>query len=102
MSFLIGMVSIQIGACGICCEYCPIYRREEKRCLGCEWSNEQLRKSGYEICAFWKCSKGKGVKCCFLCEEFPCQLHYGKKAIYTPEALNIWKKLKERGFELNR
>jgi len=93
-------LSIKAGVCGIYCGYCPIYKREQKNCFGCEWVNEQLRKfrESHKGCAFWECAKEKNVKCCFLCKDFPCQLHYGKEAVYTQEALSMWKELMEKGF----
>jgi len=93
-------LSIKVGVCGIYCGYCPIYKRERKNCFGCEWVNEQLRKfrESHKGCAFWECAKEKNVKCCFLCKDFPCQPHYGKEAVYTQEALTMWKELMEKGF----
>jgi len=93
-----------VGVCGIYCEYCPVYRLKQKNCLGCDWVNEQLRRSreSHKGCAFWECAKEKNVKCCFLCREFPCPLHYGREAVYTPEALNMWKELMEKGFSFGK
>ncbi|MCK4313849.1 DUF3795 domain-containing protein [Candidatus Bathyarchaeota archaeon] len=93
-------MNIEVGICGVYCGYCPVFKREEKRCLGCEWVNKQLRLSreSHKGCAFWECAKEKNIKCCFLCEKFPCQLHYGKEAVYTPETLQMWKELIEQGF----
>jgi len=36
----------QIGACGIYCGFCPVFRLEQNRCFGCEWLDRQLKKSG--------------------------------------------------------
>ncbi|MEM3458138.1 MAG: DUF3795 domain-containing protein [Candidatus Bathyarchaeia archaeon] len=93
-------MNTEAGMCGIYCECCPVYKRKEKRCFGCDWVNEQLRKvrDSHRGCAFWECAKEKNVKSCFLCKEFPCLLHYGKEAVYTAEALNMWKELIEKGF----
>jgi len=97
-------LEVEAGTCGIYCGYCPVYKRKEKGCLGCEWVNEQLRKvkESHKGCAFWECAEAKDLKCCLLCKEFPCQLHYGKEAIYTTEALNMWKELMEKGFNFSK
>jgi len=97
-------LGIEVAACGVYCGYCPVYSRKEKSCQGCDWVNEQLRKvrESHRGCAFWECAKEKNVKSCFLCKEFPCQLHYGKEAVYTPDALNMWKELIETGLGFGR
>jgi len=52
-----------ISYCGICCSLCPVYRA--KTCPGCF----KLIK-----CQIRKCAKGRKIKCCFLCNKFPCKL----------------------------
>jgi hypothetical protein len=33
-----------------------------------------------------------------MCKEFPCQTHYDpKEAVYTKQALDMWKELKKTG-----
>jgi hypothetical protein len=97
-------LGIEAAACGVYCRYCPVYRRKRKSCQGCDWANEQLRKAreSHKGCAFWECVKENNVKSCFLCEKFPCQLHYGKEAVYTKEALNMWKELIENGLSFGK
>jgi len=54
------------GYCGVLCELCPAYVRR-KTCNGCDTYADE--------CRFAKCAIEKGVKCCFECIEFPCQLY---------------------------
>jgi hypothetical protein len=86
--------------CGIYCEHCPIFRRKENRCYGCEWINSkkrQLRES-HKGCCFYECAQKKDLESCFLCEEFPCNTHYDpKEAVYTEQSLQTWKELIKRG-----
>jgi hypothetical protein len=91
----------EIGACGVCCGFCPVFRLEQNRCFGCEWVSEQLRRTreNKRGCVFWECAQKKNVVCCFQCEEFPCKTHYdSEEAVYTKQALDMWKELKETGF----
>jgi len=91
----------QIGACGIYCGYCPTFRLEQNRCFGCDWVSKKLRKAreSKKGCSFWECCQDKNVKCCFQCKEFPCKMHYEpKEAVYTKQALDMWKELEEKGF----
>ena len=90
----------QIGACGVHCGSCPTFKLDHDRCLGCDWANKMLRKSreSKKGCTFWECVEDKDVECCFSCDEFPCQTHYDQKeAIYTRQALDMWKELKKTG-----
>lgn len=90
----------QIGACGVSCGLCPVFRREEYRCFGCEWANRMLRKSreGKKGCIFWECAQDKKAECCFTCEEFPCKRHYdSEEAVYTKQILDTWKELRRTG-----
>ncbi|MHA1593300.1 MAG: DUF3795 domain-containing protein [Candidatus Baldrarchaeia archaeon] len=81
-----------VGACGVLCEACPLFRRRENRCLGCVEYNERCAKEGKTICKFYACAKRKSVGMCFYCDEFPCTLHY-EDGIYTTRILNLWKSL---------
>lgn len=55
---------IQIGKCGICCSFCPLFRIE--KCPGC---------LSLPSCKIRSCSIKKNLKSCFFCEEFPCKLY---------------------------
>jgi len=93
-------VDKQIGACGVSCALCPVFRHEKYRCLGCEWANRMLRKSreSKKGCIFWECTQNKEVEHCFTCEEFPCQTHYdSEEAVYTKQILDSWKELRRTG-----
>jgi hypothetical protein len=96
-------LSTKAEACGIYCGYCPVYRCKDERCSGCEWVNKRLRKVGgsHRSCVFRECAKEKNVKCCFLCEDFPCELDHGKDAVYTGDALDIWKELMEKELDFS-
>jgi len=77
--------------CGLLCELCPAYVK--KLCEGCD--------AHVDTCLFAKCAIEKGVRCCFECTKFPCQLHkegfmweteeYGKLKwkVYSEVFLNI-------------
>jgi hypothetical protein len=59
-----------------------------------------LRKSreSHKGCAFFECAQTKNVECCFQCKKFPCKIHYDpKEAVYTKQALDMWKKLQKTG-----
>jgi hypothetical protein len=59
-----------------------------------------LRKSrkSNRGCTFWECVQKKNAECCLVCNEFPCQTHYNpKEAIYTKQALDMWKELRKTG-----
>jgi hypothetical protein len=89
-----------IGACGVHCGFCPTFRLKQNRCLGCEWANGMLRKSreNHKGCVFFECAQTKNVECCFQCKEFPCEIHYDQKeAVYTKQALDMWKELAKTG-----
>lgn len=93
-------VGNQIGACGVFCGLCQVFRHEKYRCFGCEWVNRMLRKSreSKKGCIFWECTQDKKAECCFMCEEFPCQTHYdSKEAVYTKQILDSWKELRRTG-----
>jgi hypothetical protein len=91
-----------VGVCGVYCGFCPTFRLDRNRCFGCNWVSEQLRKTRetHRGCIFWECAKNKKVESCFLCKEFPCKTHYdSNEAVYTRQALDMWKELKETGFD---
>jgi hypothetical protein len=90
----------QIGACGIYCGCCKTFTRAQDRCLGCNWANKLLRKAreDHNGCVFWECVQGREIRSCLECGEFPCKTHYdNKEAVYTKQALDMWKKLEETG-----
>ncbi|MDH5482183.1 MAG: DUF3795 domain-containing protein [Candidatus Bathyarchaeota archaeon] len=100
MSKEVESVSKQIGACGVFCDFCQVFRHIEYRCFGCEWANRMLRKSreSKKGCMFWECTQNKKVECCFMCVDFPCQTHYdSQEAVYTKQALDSWKELRRTG-----
>jgi hypothetical protein len=93
-------MSKYIGACGVYCGFCQAFILDQNRCLGCEWANGLLRKTreNRKGCVFFECTKSKDVKCCFQCKEFPCKTHYDpKEAVYTKQALDMWKELGKTG-----
>lgn len=59
---------MRISTCGVVCEYCPRYRI--KKCTGCNPNPH---------CGMPDCAEERGVEFCFLCDEFPCDRHYGKR-----------------------
>jgi hypothetical protein len=75
------------GACGIYCELCPLYRSE--RCEGCFKRNQWFKPA----CQLFSCATSKGMKCCFECKGFPCDMHYKKDMVYDRESLDNWKEL---------
>jgi len=90
----------QVGACGIHCGSCPTFRLDHDRCHGCDWANEMLRRSREtkKGCVFWECAQNRKAECCLMCEKFPCETHYDpKEAVYTKQALDMWKELKKTG-----
>jgi hypothetical protein len=100
MSKELSVKSQEVGACGIFCGLCKIFRRTEYKCHGCNWANKMLKLSREDGkgCVFWECTQNKKVECCLICDEFPCQIHYNKKeAVYTKHALDEWKKLYKGG-----
>ena len=56
---------VYISYCGLICQLCPAFRT--KNCEGCDVHTE--------ACNFAKCAKDKGLISCFLCDNFPCNLH---------------------------
>lgn len=94
------VINQEIGACGICCGFCKVFKRVEYRCRGCNWANKMLKLSREDGkgCIFWECVQTKKVECCLICKEFPCQKHYDEKeAIYTKQALDTWERLSKSG-----
>ena len=93
-------VANQIGACGVFCGQCEVFKHKEYRCFGCNWANRMLRKirESKKGCVYWEYTQKKGLECCFTCEEFPCQTHYdSKEAVYTKQILDSWKELRRTG-----
>jgi len=93
-------LNARIGACGIYCGFCSTFRFEKNRCFGCDWGNRKLRekRKTHKGCVFWECAQDKNVKSCFLCEKFPCKMHYDKRAaVYTEQALDMWKEFAKTG-----
>jgi hypothetical protein len=69
------MKSVLIAPCGMNCNLCKAYLRDERKCPGCRLlkksKNRYIRK-----CIIRNCSqlKKKGMKFCSdKCEKFPCQ-----------------------------
>jgi hypothetical protein len=90
----------QVGACGIHCGSCPTFRLDHDRCYGCDWANEMLRisRETRKGCVLWECAQKRKVECCLVCKEFPCETHYDpKEAIYTKQAIDMWKELGKTG-----
>ncbi|MDH5733960.1 MAG: hypothetical protein OEY88_09305 [Candidatus Bathyarchaeota archaeon] len=90
----------QVAACGIYCSFCPTFRLDRDRCFGCNWADQMLRKAreSNKLCIFWECSQNRKIECCLLCEEFHCKTRYDQKeAVYTKQALDMWKELGETG-----
>ena len=58
-------VGVLVSYCGLVCSFCPAYRLGS--CRGCD--------AHVDECFFAKCASGRGLRCCFFCEEFPCRVH---------------------------
>ena len=89
-----------VAACGIHCGSCKSFRLECNTCLGCDWANRKLKevRESHRGCVFWECVRKKNAESCFLCKEFPCKTHYdSNEAVYTKQALDMWKQLGETG-----
>jgi len=60
---------MRIGVCGIACEACP------RRVAGtCPNGPEGCRPRENPFCKVCSCAAGKGVRLCFQCAEFPCEV----------------------------
>lgn len=60
---------MKIGVCGIACEKCP--RMSAKKCPNGE-SGCVPREN--KMCKISTCAYHKGIKLCFECPEFPCEI----------------------------
>ncbi|MCZ7397244.1 MAG: DUF3795 domain-containing protein, partial [Candidatus Methanoperedens sp.] len=69
-------MDINIGRCGLACEFC---KRFNKECLGCEEQN-RLENN----CIIYNCAVKKGIKYCIQCPEAPCNLMRGLSKAYCP------------------
>lgn len=65
-----------VSVCGTYCGFCPAFRKYQ--CLGCYGVNERAKLS----CAMYRCAREKGIRSCFLCDDFPCKIHFEKGLIY--------------------
>jgi len=74
-----------VSICGTCCGFCPAYRRQ--KCPGCHEVNDKAKLS----CAMYRCAAEKQIQTCFLCEEFPCNIHFEKGLIYKHSFLEALK-----------
>lgn len=74
-----GEKKLKIGVCGIVCDKCPKYIKEE--CPGCRPN---------EFCPLPVCAQNKNINLCFECKEFPCDLNYQKGPI-VKELLDFFK-----------
>jgi hypothetical protein len=54
---------------------------------GCHKVNEKATLS----CAMYRCALKRNIQTCFLCEEFPCEIHYEKGLIYKHSFLEALK-----------
>jgi hypothetical protein len=60
---------MKIGVCGIACEICP------KMASGkCPNGQEGCKPKENKFCQLATCAFRKGMKFCFQCVEFPCEL----------------------------
>jgi len=60
---------MKIGVCGIACEKCP--RMVQKKCP----SGEQgCVPKDNKFCKISTCAFTKGVRLCFECQDFPCEM----------------------------
>jgi hypothetical protein len=75
----------QISICGTCCGFCPAFRGQ--KCPGCYAVNKEAKLS----CAMYRCAIKKSIRTCFLCEEFPCKIHFEKGLIYKRSFLEALK-----------
>jgi hypothetical protein len=75
----------RVSVCGTCCRFCPAFRKQ--KCPGCDEVNAKARLS----CAMYRCARDRGLRTCFLCNEFPCATHYDKGLIYKHCFLNALK-----------
>jgi len=74
-----------VSICGTYCGFCPAFRKQ--KCPGCHKVNERAKLS----CAMYRCALERNVQTCFLCEEFPCKIHFEKGLIYKHSFLEALK-----------
>ena len=72
-----------VSVCGLYCGFCPHFRK--KTCAGCFKANEKAMTP----CAMYRCVLSKGIQTCFLCEEFPCTIHYEKGLVFKHTFLDF-------------
>jgi hypothetical protein len=60
---------MKIGVCGIACEKCP---RMQKHI--CPNGEEGCVPKESQYCKIKTCAFNKGIKLCFECKEFPCEI----------------------------
>ncbi len=66
--YLLGVVLMKIGVCGIACEACPRMVRGI-----CPSGDVGCRPKENPFCAIATCAFHKGVALCFDCSDFPCE-----------------------------
>ena len=59
----------KIGACGVCCGFCAVFRLEQNRCFGCEWANRLLRKARGAVFS-WNALKTRTLNAVFNAKSF--------------------------------
>jgi hypothetical protein len=60
---------MKIGVCGIACEKCPRMVRGQ-----CPNGDSGCIPKANKFCAVASCAFEKGVRLCFECGEFPCEI----------------------------
>lgn len=60
---------MKIGVCGIACEKCP--KMQKKTCPNYP---DGCKPKDNKFCKIATCAYQKGVKLCFECSEFPCEI----------------------------
>ncbi len=65
--------------CGADCEACPSLG---SKCAGCEAIQGKVYWAAYvgkDVCPYYLCVRGKGMKHCGECADIPCELWYSLK-----------------------
>ncbi|MCA9702360.1 MAG: DUF3795 domain-containing protein [Methanoregulaceae archaeon] len=62
-------MNTRIGVCGIACEVCPRMTRGE-----CPNGETGCVPRNSPVCAIADCAFRRGVRTCFSCSGFPCEL----------------------------
>ena len=60
---------MRVGVCGIACEKCPKMQRNE-----CPNGEKGCTPKDNAFCKISSCAYERGVRTCFECEEFPCEV----------------------------